>query len=647
MSKKKTFPFYKPSVFYHRRFVLTFLFISAAAIPLYFICYSYFQNKGSGLPFDDAFIHLTFARNITEYGAFSFFKNEMSTSGSSSPLYTFILALGSSFFNNEFFLCYFTGILFFGFSSIVFFKIIRLEYGSNNIYIIATAAIFVLDKHMIFFSVSGMETILFILILLASLYFYRTSKAVPLALSLGLTIWTRPEGALFILAIIADYISCRFYLKVNSKTGSEKFNGREKKQIAFILSVLMITYIFFNLLLSDTILPNTFYAKSIFYSPEFMSREIFLENDVWDYFTSGSYSFFFIGFMISSVKIIYDLLNRKRNNNFIHYLFLMTVISAYWLKMPYSGLNGRYFVPLIPFYLIISFAGFITLFNYLNKFIPIGIYFNSVKYISFLLMIYLISNDLNSERNLYANSCRTNQLTHINAANWIKNNTRPGDIIATHEIGAIGFYAQRKIIDIAGIITPELIKSLSDENYILIMQKYLDKRGVNYFATMNNWCIVDNNNPLFNSGIDQPKSEYFEIFKYIPDSTHILSKKVSRSVTIAKYNLYKKNNYQALCILNEAAESDSASALIYFLMAEANSRIGDTANTELNLLKAVKLFPDYPAANLQLCNFYKTKNDFVNKIKYNNRYEQIEKILNSSDNHYSGIAGKEAQYIAK
>ncbi len=82
-------------------------------------------------------------------------------------------------------------------------------------------------------------------------------------------------------------------------------------------------------------------------------------------------------------------------------------------------------------------------------------------------------------------------------------------------------------------------------------------------------------------------------------------------------------------------------------MAEANSRIGDTANTELNLLKAVKLFPDYPAANLQLCNFYKTRNDFVNKIKYNNRYEQIEKILNSSDNHYSGIAGKEAQYIAK
>ncbi|MGV8018322.1 MAG: hypothetical protein AB2L26_09125 [Ignavibacteria bacterium] len=40
---------------------------------------------------------------------------------------------------------------------------------------------------------------------------------------------------------------------------------------------------------------------------------------------------------------------------------------------------------------------------------------------------------------------------------WIKENTKPEDIIATHDVGAIGYYSDRKIVDVAGLITPELI----------------------------------------------------------------------------------------------------------------------------------------------------------------------------------------------
>ena len=46
----------------------------------------------------------------------------------------------------------------------------------------------------------------------------------------------------------------------------------------------------------------------------------------------------------------------------------------------------------------------------------------------------------------------------LKAAEWIKNNTAENDVIATHDVGAIGYYSDRKIVDVAGLVTPELIK---------------------------------------------------------------------------------------------------------------------------------------------------------------------------------------------
>ena len=51
-------------------------------------------NGESGFPLDDAWIHLQFARNLHDFGSFSFYKNEMVTAGSTSPLFTLLLAAG-------------------------------------------------------------------------------------------------------------------------------------------------------------------------------------------------------------------------------------------------------------------------------------------------------------------------------------------------------------------------------------------------------------------------------------------------------------------------------------------------------------------------------------------------------------------------
>jgi hypothetical protein len=55
---------------------------------LFFLFMAKSQNGFFCFPLDDSWIHLTFARNIVEFGSFSYYKNQLATSGSTPPLYT-------------------------------------------------------------------------------------------------------------------------------------------------------------------------------------------------------------------------------------------------------------------------------------------------------------------------------------------------------------------------------------------------------------------------------------------------------------------------------------------------------------------------------------------------------------------------------
>ena len=65
--------------------------ISAFSLFFYLIfCYLYYWN---GFPLDDSWIHLTYARNLAQYGEWAFQPGKPSA-GSTAPLWTFLLAIG-------------------------------------------------------------------------------------------------------------------------------------------------------------------------------------------------------------------------------------------------------------------------------------------------------------------------------------------------------------------------------------------------------------------------------------------------------------------------------------------------------------------------------------------------------------------------
>jgi arabinofuranosyltransferase len=48
---------------------------------------------------------------------------------------------------------------------------------------------------------------------------------------------------------------------------------------------------------------------------------------------------------------------------------------------------------------------------------------------------------------------------------WLRQHTPPNTVVATPDIGALGYFSQRRIMDLAGLVTPEMVPYLGREEY--------------------------------------------------------------------------------------------------------------------------------------------------------------------------------------
>jgi hypothetical protein len=67
----------------------------------------------------------------------------------------------------------------------------------------------------------------------------------------------------------------------------------------------------------------------------------------------------------------------------------------------------------------------------------------------------------------------------VQTARWINANTDVRARIAAHDIGALGFFSQRELIDLAGLVSPEVIPFIRDEARLAA---YLDNQRADYWS---------------------------------------------------------------------------------------------------------------------------------------------------------------------
>jgi tetratricopeptide (TPR) repeat protein len=601
---------------------LQFLPVMAAlAAGIYFVYSSFISNGSFGFPLDDSWIHLTFAKNLFEYGSFSYYKDELTTSGSTSPIYTLLVSVFYIISKNEFIISYLIGIAFGALLVYIvmklFQKIIHTDTGETSpvqILVFFAALLVALQPKLNLINVSGMETSMFIFLIAAGLYAYISKKMVMLGILMGLAVWCRPDGLVLWGAVIFDYFLQEYFFRKSGKEKTPSADEKPKKIItAFSVALIFLTaYFTFNYFLSGSILPNTYSAKLEYYRNN--DRASFLENEVIGYFTQDEFSLLWIPFLVGIIGILKSLLKKEYNGLLVLFFFIIGLIVVYYIKLPFAHRFGRYLMPVIPFYIIIAASGV----KLIIDFISVRMKSSRLPDIIFILFVlssvgFSVHHYLKSSEE-YAFFCRYHNERHVAAGNWLKKNTDESAVVATHDIGAIAFYSERKIIDMAGLITPELIDQINKPSYSEYLNKFLAGHKIDYIAALRNWFEVVNDNPVY---LPVNEAEFLEVFKYEAGKTHIQPKQVSYLNQAAVQMAQKGSVSNAAAYLNQSLRLDNKSSQTYYLLGAVYEMNKDYRRAGQNFSKAITLFPEYAEAYYGLAQI----NFELNKI------EESKKIL--------------------
>ena len=401
--------------------------------------------KPLGFPLDDAWIHQTYARNLGLHGIMAFSPGEPST-GSTSPAWTVLLASGYLLQVPFFGWAYIWGSIFAVATAYTAAHLNHSYFGNFNRAVIV-AIICIIEWHLAWAALSGMEISLFIfLTLLTLLGLHRNAPPHLMGLLIGLTFLVRPEG------IILGGLYGLKLLFTNRRYPRQMFNGIGTFAIVFLL--VISPWVIFNLNYSGRPFPNTISSKFMQYGyPWSLWNSL---NYLWNvliYFLEGPLMLLVpcAGFMILNTF-------RTRRTDLIHPLaWALILIGLYAVALPAIYHHGRYLMPLIP---LITIFGLEGLFQLLEKLPHKSLLRPAIWVVFGGTLIALWVNGAST----FALQTKLLNESHMQAARWVDANAPKDAVIAAHDIGIIGYIAQRQLVDLAGLVTPEVIAIMNDQS---------------------------------------------------------------------------------------------------------------------------------------------------------------------------------------
>ncbi len=418
-----------------------------------------------GFPLDDAWIHQTYARNLGLHGMMAFSPGEPST-GSTSPGWTVLIAAGYLLKAPFFTWAYIWGSIF-AIATAFTAALLSHSYFGDFKRAAIVGVICIFEWHLAWAALSGMEISLFTyLTLLILLMLQRDSPPYLMGLVIGLTFLVRPEG--FFLGAIYG-----LKLIITNRNHPGKFLLAIGTFTAVFL-IVVSPWVIFNLTYSGRPFPNTISSKFMQYGyPGSLWQSLKYLWKVLIYFLAGPLMLLVpcAGFTI------YHAL-RTRRTNLLHPLtWPLILIGLYAVALPAIYHHGRYLIPLIPILAIYGVEGLAKLLEKLPMKSP-------VCPATWLIVGAMVLT-------LWVNGASTFVLqtellndSHMQAARWVDANTPADAIIATHDIGIVGYVTQRQIVDLAGLVTPEVIPIMGDQ---IKLAEYVRERHVTYLIVFSGY----------------------------------------------------------------------------------------------------------------------------------------------------------------
>ncbi|MBD3404703.1 MAG: hypothetical protein GF411_01050 [Candidatus Lokiarchaeota archaeon] len=433
-----------------------------------------------GFSFDDSWIHVQYARTIFEGHPWEYAEGYPST-GSSGPLWSVVLApiflFGYEHNIVVTSVLIIASILYF-FDVVLVGKIVQ-ERTDNWILGIIGQTAFILVPRNAGLMLSGMETPLGMLMILLAIWMLpKHGWRYDLALGVvaGFAYLCRPE---FVL-IAALCFPVRFIVTLKDR---EIDLHRLASIIGmFTLAALVVLpWILHCLNTTGLPLPDSYYSKMRWGISE---EGIALWNIFW-------YEFWFINepYLIAGFLGGIVLLFRKRP-----YLLILisSLFALYRLTMPGMSLlfAARYLVPLFNLLAISAVCGIgiiieaVMDFSKSIKFKEIDVNFISIVVISLIFVpsisqyMYMIDTHANQTKNI--------EDMQVTLSLWIRENVPDDAVIATYDVGAIGYFARGTVIDLYGLVSPEILHNRTD---IAQATLYLKEMNCTYIMFYQEWFM--------------------------------------------------------------------------------------------------------------------------------------------------------------
>ncbi len=444
--------------------------VLAVVVSVGFYLWMSWNTLDLGFPLDDAWIHQSYARNLAQRGEWAFLPGRPSA-GTTSPLWAAILSVGHLLGLDPRLWAYALGAICLLATSWLCSRWVNERLGRDGPWLSLVAVLLAFEWHMAWAAVSGMEVLAIGLLAVVVLWALEKRAWSPpiLGALIGLGIWLRPEALLLLLPTIWVFLTKE---RIRARTALVRIAG-----LVAGLALLTVPYLIFNRVLSGEWWPTTFYAKQAEYA---VMREVPLLWRIVAQFgvpLVGVLALLLPGIVLGAVRDI-----RQRDwSRLAPLLWAGAHLGAYAWRLPLTyQQHGRYAMPTIPSLFVLGLTGVLGWVQPGAK--------EMLRRVSsrvWLLSIVAVTAGFwYRGARAYGQDVAIIESEMVACSRWIAENTEVEALVAAHDIGALGYFGKRDILDLAGLVDPEVIPYIRNE---AALEELLDAQHADYLMTFPGW----------------------------------------------------------------------------------------------------------------------------------------------------------------
>lgn len=423
-----------------------------------------------GLPFDDSYISLQFARNLARYG-FLTFDGETASAGATSLLHVAILTVPIKLGVEPVKASVAVGVILHVSLVPVVYWLGWTIFKDRLVAVLSGASVGIIG-YLAFDALNGMETTLFLVVSTAAAAAFLGAKDERGFLVAGvlaaLAVLTRPEGVLLLGAMGLYYL-------VNPGREESVASLPTARRLALLAgpsAAALIGLALFYWATTGSFTPGAATAKLLFFREFDQSLQFkfnLARNGLVDFLAPVLPWLALAAFAV------------RRRETLLFAFFWVAFILMYYMLFP-GGLTHywyRYQHVFLPAIVVFGSAGLVSLVR--------GWKFRAWDILSAgvvgAVLLGAVVFQYENFRNHYAYEVNLNETRQVGLARYLRDVVPPNGTIAAHDIGAISFYSEREVVDLVGLVNPDVIDYHDGRR----LREYVDRVQPSYIVVFSSW----------------------------------------------------------------------------------------------------------------------------------------------------------------